>query len=310
MNVNTAQKKQTPVVSATDTGRTFPWNRISHHVLILVALVLSGYSALAQSGSYATRATTKKAVPIAPLAESPVITFTPTKLEGESSIQLISSPPLTSLGQELIANVREIHREFNRLFGVIMRVSNTLRLIDAEEFYAVTHLPTWTNAMFFRGQVVIPIDRSRPIVKQDLERSLRHEYFHAITHTLSKGRCPGWLDEGLAQDMEGLSHASLWSALSRWLQTRDIVPFNRLARGFTKLPSEMVAPAYAQSLVAARMIRAQFGMPAIRSYLERLSRGDNSDVAFRVAFGIPPAAFHQRVRQNLLSGRFKRDDYH
>lgn len=279
-------------------------------VVVLAIVILNTHPAFTQSGSYAGRAigAANHSAP-SPRRESPVVSFTPIKLGNDSTIQLISSPSLAELGRELLLDVRSIHGEFSQMFGGITGIHNTLRVIDAEEFYALTRLPSWTNAMFFRSQVVIPIDRSRPLDTQDLRRSLRHEYFHAITHALSQGRCPGWLDEGLAQHLEGSSPNRLWSALSQWVRSRDMVPFQRLSRGFTKLPNEMVAPAYAQSLVAARMIRTQFGMPAVRSFLERLKRGDDGDVAFRIAFGLPPAAFHERVRQNIISGRFKRDDY-
>lgn len=292
-------------------GRGSSWSARGVSLTAILAIVILNISpAQSQAGSYGRRAlapTTRAPTP--KLHESPVVTFTPTKLGGDSTIQLVASPSLAGIGRELLADIQRIHLEFSRMLGGITEIHNTLRIIDAEEFYALTKLPSWTNAMFFRSQVVIPIDTSRPIDKHDLHRSLRHEYFHAITHGLSRGRCPGWLDEGLAQHLEGSSPTKLWSALAEWVRTRDIVPFQRLSRGFTKLPSEMVAPAYAQSLVAARMIRTQFGMPAVRSFLERLNRGDDSDVAFRIAFGLPPAAFHERVRQNLISGRFKRDDY-
>lgn len=276
----------------------------------MTVIIINTAPSIAQSGSYARRTeVAPTSSRFTPPPESPVVTFTPTKLDGNSTIQLISSPTLTDIGHQLLGDIRQIHREFNELFRGISGINSTLRIIDSEEFYSLTKLPTWTNAMFFRSQVVIPIDRSRPLDSQDLRRSLRHEYFHAITHALSRGRCPGWLDEGLAQHLEGSPDEKLWSALSQWIRAHDMVPFHRLSRGFTKLPSEMVAPAYAQSLVAARMIRTQFGMHAVRSFLDRLGRGDETDVAFRIAFGIPPTAFHERVRRNLRAGRFKREDY-
>jgi hypothetical protein len=283
-------------------------------VLIFGTMTIGEISAAtAQSGSYAPRGPTKQqtqTIPgIAPAMESPVVTFAPTRLDGSSSIQLITTPSLSKLGTELISSIRKTHREFNDLFGGITDIHNILRLIDAEEFYAVTHLPNWTNAMFFRKQVVIPIDRSKPIDRPELERSLRHEYFHAITHALSAGRCPGWLDEGLAQHIEGVPQDGLWKALSGWLGNNEMVPFERLGRGFTKLPGEMVAPAYAQSLVAARMVRSQFGMGAIRVFLERLKSGGKAENAFLHAFGIPPTAFHKRVEENLRAGKFRRGDF-
>jgi hypothetical protein len=279
--------------------------------LFLSIYLLSSPIAVAQSGSYVERVATSVGMvnKSGPRVESPVVTFTPTQLGGDSTIQLISTPSLAFLGPELLGLVRKNHREFSSLLGGITGVKSTLRLIDAEEFYAVTQLPSWTNAMFFRSQLVIPIDTARELDRKELERSLRHEYFHAVTNALSDGKCPGWLDEGLAQLIEGTAHPQLWSALSDYLKKQEMVPFDRLSRGFTKLPSEMVAPAYGQSLVAASMVESQFGMGAVRTFLEKLRSGLVVNDAFRSAFGIPFAAFQTRVRDNLRSGRFRRGEF-
>lgn len=284
----------------------------SFSFLMLSSYLLSNQIAEAQSGSYVERvATLVVAVSkTAPRLESPVVTFTPTQLGGDSTIQLISTPSLAFLGPELLDMVRKNHREFSSLLGGITGVKSTLRLIDAEEFYAVTQLPSWTNAMFFRSQLVIPIDTTRNLDRKELERSLRHEYFHAVINALSDGKCPGWLDEGLAQLIEGNAHPQLWLALSDYIKkNQEMVPFDRLSRGFTKLPTEMVAPAYGQSLVAASMVESQFGLGAVRTFLEKLRSGIVANDAFRSAFGIPFAAFQTRVRDNLRSGRFRRGEF-
>lgn len=277
----------------------------------LALLVLLPTITLAQSGSFAAHlAGTSGISSNTPhRQETPVVTFAPTPIGDDSTIQLISTPSLAFLGSELLEMIRTHHRELNELLGGVSGVRSTLRLIDAEEFYSITQLPSWTNAMFFRKQIVIPIDTSRGIDRKELERSLRHEYFHALTNSLSDGKCPGWLDEGLAQLIEGAPHPQLWPALSTYVKTRGIVPFDRLLKGFTKLPADMVAPAYAQSLVAAGMVKSQFGIPTIRSFFKKLREGVATNEAFRLAFGIPFSAFQTRLRDNLRAGRYQSGDF-
>lgn len=278
---------------------------------LLALLLLLPTITRAQSGSFAAHLAGKRGIgSSAPLRqESPVVTFAPIPLGDDSTIQLMSTPALAFLGPELLEAIRRHHRELNELLGGVSGVRSTLRLIDAEEFYSITQLPSWTNAMFFRKQIVIPIDNSRGIDRKELERSLRHEYFHALTNSLSDGKCPGWLDEGLAQLIEGTPHPHLWLALSTYLKKRGIVPFDRLMKGFTKLPADMVAPAYAQSLVAAGMVKSQFGIPSIRLFFRKLREGVATNEAFRLSFGIPFSAFQTRVWDNLRTGRYQRGDF-
>jgi hypothetical protein len=57
------------------------------------------------------------------------------------------------------------------------------------------------------------------------------------------------------------------------------------------------------------MVESQFGLGAVRTFLEKLKSGIVVNDAFRSSFGIPFAAFQTRVRDNLRSGRFRRGEF-
>jgi hypothetical protein len=168
-----------------------------------------------------------------------------------------------------------------------------------KDFFKLTGAPKWTNAMYYRGKILIPIDIARGIDEEQIFRSLRHEYTHAVLHHLSAGKCPGWFDEGIAQWIEGEENPVLNPALRRWLRTNGLIPFSMLGGGFTGLRSEMVAPAYAQSLFAVRYLIEQKGFDGIQTYLSALGTGYSHDRAFQLAFDMNQRAFEQKLEQNL-----------
>jgi hypothetical protein len=171
--------------------------------------------------------------------------------------------------------------------------------MEEEEFFELTGAPKWTNAMFFRGQIILPIAKSKPVDIENLNRSMKHEYTHAILSALSGGNLPGWIDEGLAQWFEGEESPGLRTALREWLKTNEPVSLSLLQGGFTKLKPEMVPAAYAQSLLATRLVADKYGFPAIANYFLLLRDGVEKEAAFETAFAISLKDFEAQLDRAL-----------
>ncbi len=204
---------------------------------------------------------------------------------------LISPKEWFPLAEQLSNYLQETHNQFTKMYGPIPAVETTLRLIEAETFYKETGAPNWTNAMYYKGVMSIPLSLDEPVEIDDLFRSVRHEYTHAVINALSAGRCPGWLDEGLAQESEGSVNPALEPALKKWLYFNPPISLDLLQGGFTKLESRMVAPAYGQSLFAARSVVSTFGFENIRKYFDALREGNTKSAAFTESFGVSESGF-------------------
>lgn len=199
----------------------------------------------------------------------------------------------------LARSIEKLHSALESSLGSLPPFSTQLRMLEEEEFYTSTGAPRWTNALYFRNQIIIPINNKSVEQSDALLRSVRHEYTHAAIHALSGGRCPGWLDEGLAQWWEGAENPALRPALARWMQQNNHVPFYLLQGGFTRLDEGMVAAAYGQSLIASTSLTRTYGYQALRSYLDYLRRGDSKPNAFHKAFGLHEDAFEIRIGSSL-----------
>jgi hypothetical protein len=206
-----------------------------------------------------------------------------------------------SIARTLHEDLKTTKNDFEKLFGDLSGVKASLILMPAEEFYIATGTPRWTNAIFFRNRIVIPLEHdSKPDMK-NLTRSIRHEFLHAVTYTLSDGKCPGWLDEGLAQWMEGRENPALKPALVEWLKSHDAIPLSLLQNGFTKLDSEIVPAAYSQSLFTAKLLLQHYGLSSIRIFLDELNQGHSEKASFKKAFTISLKEFERSLSKSLIA---------
>jgi len=229
------------------------------------------------------------------------LNFAPLALQGGSKLTLISPQQWSDLAGKLSSGLEETHHTFSEMFGAIPAFTTSLRLMEDETFYAITGAPRWTNAMYYKGQIIIPLS---PEVEPDVEnvfRSLRHEYAHAVLHALSGGKLPGWFDEGFAQWVEGAENPALLPALRDWLEVNPPVPLNLLQGGFTRLETPMVPAAYAQSLFATSTMINSFGFKRIRSYFDDLRNGIHKSRAFERSFNLSEHTFEKRLGKTLAT---------
>ncbi|MCB0323039.1 MAG: hypothetical protein KDD69_05675 [Bdellovibrionales bacterium] len=181
-----------------------------------------------------------------------------------------------------------------------------VRFLSEDSFYRQTSAPTWTSALFSRGEIRIPVSSRDRLHPDELRRTLRHEYIHAVIAQVSDFHCPAWLDEGLAQLIEGRYNPKLVPALRTLIRTQDAFPLHQLERGFTELDAADVPAAYAQSLFAAQLLLEHFGLPRVLNYLDELQQGlswkRSFERIFRVSIAEFEAELNEAIRQWAASG--------
>jgi hypothetical protein len=182
-----------------------------------------------------------------------------------------------------------------------------LRFVARSVFDSQLKAPSWTTGMYYRGEIIIPVSAVRGDPSEaELVRTLRHEYVHLLLAELSAQRSPAWLDEGLAQILEGPPSSALEEALGARLRRKPSVRLRDLQRGFTALAESNVAAAYAHSFAAASFLTRRHGMPELMRYLKSLGTGQKAEEAFARSFGESQcefeAAFEAELRGRLARG--------
>jgi hypothetical protein len=228
-----------------------------------------------------------------------IVRLSPQDLKDGSQLTLISPANWRPLLDKVAASLTQTHEDFKRLFGAIPVMNTSVHLMDQESFFRSTGAPRWTVALYFHEQIMIPL---APLVTTDFEniiRSIRHEYTHAVIHALSAGKCPGWLDEGLAEWAEGQANPNQERTLMSWLRVNPPVKLKLLQGGFTELEPEMAAAAYAQSLFAAERMIEVFGFRSIRTFFDTMRAGSKPDAAFKDAFKMSENSFEAQLGRDL-----------
>jgi tetratricopeptide (TPR) repeat protein len=155
-------------------------------------------------------------------------------------------------------------------------------LYTQETFRDITRAPGWASALN-DGRLRIPI-RGLTSVTDELSRVLMHELTHSFVVQRTLGRCPTWLNEGLAQYMEGRRSETSAQFLIASYDQHSYIPLQHLEGGWSRFPAPIAAFAYAWALAATESIIAESGMYGLERFFDHFSNDTAVESALREAF--------------------------
>jgi tetratricopeptide (TPR) repeat protein len=164
----------------------------------------------------------------------------------------------------------------------------TVVLYAPDALRGVTGAHGWAAAVF-DGKIRLPVAADSDAT---LERLVVHEYAHAVIHDLARGRAPRWLQEGLAQLLEGADFDPLLR-----------IPVSITLPGVEALVTDhdvMRARAgYDIALWIVRDLVDRAGMAGIRDMLVQIGRGESLDSAVARVYGVRLAELESQWRRVL-----------
>lgn len=173
----------------------------------------------------------------------------------------------------------------------------TAILYTTEQFRDITKSPAWAAAAY-DGRIRIPVMGALR-VPAELDRVVTHEFVHALIQSVAPRGVPLWLNEGLATYFEPVDHAWLLQQLRR---APAIVPLSRLEEGFGGLSADEAVIAYAESMVAARLLVERLG-PNFPVFLQYIGNGTSVEQAL-LLFNLSPADIEREwTRRTRVSAR-------
>lgn len=153
-------------------------------------------------------------------------------------------------------------------------------LYTEQSFADITRAPSWAGAIN-DGRIRIPV-QGLSSVTPELGRVLKHELTHSFVGQKSHGRAPTWLQEGVAQYMEGRRSASTGALLDE--ANQGLVPtLGALEGSWMGLSAGSAAMAYAWSLAVVESIVQSGGMSDISRLLDRVGSAPSTEDAVRDA---------------------------
>ncbi len=165
-------------------------------------------------------------------------------------------------------------------------------LYERGQFSDVTGSHAWVNGLF-DGRIRLPLGPALP-ARGELARLLTHEYAHAVIHHRARGRAPRWLQEGLAQVLEG-------RAADPALAASGGLTLSGLEALVTDPDPRRAHAGYELALFVVADLLDRGGMESMRALLARLGAGETiADAAPRV-YGWRLAELESQWRR-LLGG--------
>jgi tetratricopeptide (TPR) repeat protein len=165
-------------------------------------------------------------------------------------------------------------------------VINTTSPVKAANhtLFSDVSLPQWAVACYGNGSIRLTY---RPYSDSSigvLYAVVRHEWTHLLIDLLAEGRCPNWLDEGLAQFIARPLMNSEKVRLQQASRDGHLLPLHLLQKPFQDLSEKQRRLAYLQSYATTKYLIQQFSFAALREILERLGGGQSTDTAFQEVF--------------------------
>jgi tetratricopeptide (TPR) repeat protein len=152
-------------------------------------------------------------------------------------------------------------------------------LYTQQGFADITQAPGWVGALN-DGRIRVPV-QGLTSVNSELSRVLKHELTHSFIQQKTRGRAPTWLQEGVAQWMEGKRSEENAAVLIQVFDAGHAAPLGRLEGSWMSLSSDVARYAYAWSLANVEYVVETQGMGDVQRILDRISDGETTEQALR-----------------------------
>ena len=170
-------------------------------------------------------------------------------------------------------------------------------LYTNEAFADITRAPGWAGAIN-DGRIRVPV-QGLTSVTSDLSRVLKHELTHSFVGQKTRGRAPTWLQEGLAQWMEGRRSRDAASALVQIADKKAAEPFGQMEGSWMGLSGDSATYSYAWSLAAVESIIREGGMSDIEKLLDHIATEPSTELALQDSLRLSYADLAQQTTSYL-----------
>jgi tetratricopeptide (TPR) repeat protein len=166
-------------------------------------------------------------------------------------------------------------------------------LYTGQAFADITRAPSWVGALN-DGRIRIPV-QGLTSVTPELARELKHELTHSFVGQKTHYRAPTWLQEGLAQWMEGSRSSTYASFLVDSAQKGTLPSLASLNGSWIGFSGGTASVAYAWSLAVIESIIDRGGMGDINRLLDAVASAPSPEDALQQSLNMSYDELQQRA---------------
>jgi tetratricopeptide (TPR) repeat protein len=152
-------------------------------------------------------------------------------------------------------------------------------LYTQEAFADITRAPGWVGALN-DGRIRVPVQGLTQLTPA-LSLVLKHELTHSFVRQKTRAAAPTWVQEGIAQWMEGKRSGVNAPVLLQVYDAKQAMSLKDLEGSWMRLPNPVAAYAYAWALANMEYIVQVDGMSDVERILERIAAGSTTEAAVR-----------------------------
>jgi Peptidase MA superfamily len=170
-------------------------------------------------------------------------------------------------------------------------------LYTNQEFADSTRAPGWVGAIN-DGRIRVPV-QGVTVVNNQLSGMLKHELTHSFLQQKTHGRCPTWLNEGIAQWMEGTRSSRYARTLAAEFDAGHISALRDLESSWMNLSSSGAGLAYAWAEAVVEKIVEAGGPSDLNRLIDAISDSTSAEAAVRSALHMDYSVLAQETAEYL-----------
>ncbi len=203
------------------------------------------------------------------------------------------------LVSEISDFLEETYQKLSIMLDAFPSTPFVVILYPQEKFQAITDAPLW-SAGINDGKIKLPVKGVKSL-NDEMKGVLVHELTHSFVDFKTGGNCPVWLQEGLAQHMEGKQTSGEANQVLSILASEGQLPrIEQLNGSFMGAPAQVAQVLYVQSLSFTSFLLNRFPFYHVNSLLDELGKGNPLEDAFLSAFLLPLSRLESEWRQTLM----------
>jgi tetratricopeptide (TPR) repeat protein len=170
-------------------------------------------------------------------------------------------------------------------------------LYTQQTFADITRAPGWVGALN-DGRIRVPVQGLTQLTPQ-LSLVLKHELTHSFIRQKTRAAAPTWVQEGIAQWMEGKRSGVNAAVLLQAYDAKQAMSLKELEGPWMQLSNPVAAYAYAWALANVEYIVQVDGMSDVERILDRIAAGSTTEGAVREVLHSDYADLMQSTAQYL-----------
>ena len=217
--------------------------------------------------------------------------------KGQSSRFILSydSGIKSAAADKVLEVLEDAYNQVGRDFSAYPESRVPVILYTGKDYREITGSPGWSGGQY-DGKIRLPVGgmtEVTPVVRG----VLFHEYTHVVVRELTRGNCPVWLNEGLAEIEGRREFDSPLTALKQATSGNTLLPLSTLTGSFASLQGKNVNLAYQQSYSLVRYMISAYGWHTMTEILKTLGEGRSFEEAAARAYRSVGRTFEEIVAE-------------